>query len=59
MLKNFLAENIDYFEIIFISLSVISAFLSVYYLICRKSVSAFLKLLKLRKITGRVRNEKK
>ena len=59
MLKNILTQNIDFIEILFIALSVIFAFLSAYYFICKKSARAFYKLLKIEKINRRVKNEKK
>ena len=59
MLKNILTENIDLIEIVFIALSVASAFMSLYIFISEKSARAFLKLHKIKKIYRRVKNEKK
>ena len=59
MLKNILSEHIDLIEIIFISLSVVSAFLCAYYLIFQRSVRAFIKLVKIEKINRRAKSERK
>ena len=59
MLKNILTENIDLIELVFIALSVVSAFLFVYCFFYEKSAKAFLKLLKIKKINRRAGNEKK
>lgn len=59
MLKIFLTENINLIEIVFIALSVVSAFMSSYIFISEKSARALLKLIKIRKINRRVKNEKK
>ena len=59
MLKNILTENIDLIEIVFIALSVASAFMSLYIFISEKSARAFLKLLKIKKLNRRVKDEKK
>ena len=59
MLKNILTENIDLIEIVFIALSVVSAFMSLYIFISEKSARAFFKLHKIKKIYRRVKNEKK
>lgn len=59
MLKNILNENINLFEIVFIALSVVSAFMSVYIFVSEKSARALIKLVKIKKINRRVKNEKK
>lgn len=59
MLKNFLTANIDLIEIVFIVLSVVSLFLSLYVFVSEKSASAFLKLLKIKKLNRRVKDGKK
>ena len=59
MLKNFLNENINLIEIVFIALSVVSAFMSVYIFVSEKSARALIKLVKIKKINRRVKNEKK
>lgn len=59
MLKNILNENINLIEIVFIALSVVSAFMSVYIFVSEKSVRALIKLVKIKKINRRVKNEKK
>ena len=59
MLKNFLTANIDFIEIVFIALSAVSLFLSLYVFISEKSARAFLKLLKIKKLNRRVKDEKK
>ena len=58
MLKNILTENIDFFELIFILLSVISAFLFLYHFFYEKSAQAFIKLLKIERINRRAKGEK-
>ena len=59
MLKIFLTKNINLIEIVFIALSMVSAFMSSYIFISEKSARALLKLIKIRKINRRVKNEKK
>lgn len=59
MLKDILTVNIDFIEMIFIALSAVSAFLFIYYFFTQKSAMAFLRLLKIRKINRRAKNEKK
>lgn len=59
MLKNILNENINLIEIVFIALSVVSAFMSVYIFVSEKSARALIKLVKIKKINRRVKNEKK
>ena len=59
MLKNILTENIDYIELIFIALSFVFAFLFAYCFFYEKSAKAFLKLLKIKKINRRAKNEKR
>lgn len=59
MLKHFLTENIDFIEIVFISVSAVSAFMSVYCFFTEKSAKAFLKLLKLCALNRRAKNDKK
>lgn len=59
MLKDILTANIDFIEIIFVALSVVSAFLFTYYFFTQKSARAFLRLLKIQKVKRRAKNEKK
>ncbi|SDJ73633.1 hypothetical protein SAMN04487760_1137 [Lachnospiraceae bacterium G41] len=59
MLKNILSENIDFIELFFIALSFVSAFLFAYSFFYEKSAKAFLKLLKIKKLNRRAKNEKK
>lgn len=59
MLKIFLTKNINLIEIVFIALSAVSAFMSSYIFISEKSARSLIKLIKIRKINRRVKNEKK
>jgi len=59
MLKNILTENIDFIELIFIVLSVVSAFLFTYNFFYLKSAKAFIILIKIEKTIRSVRNENK
>ena len=59
MLKNILIRNIDFLEVIFIALSVDSAFLYFYYFFYKKSAGAFIKLMKIKKTIRRAKDEKK
>ena len=53
-MKTILENNIEIIELIFIAFSAVFAFLNLYYMIQKKSIAAFFKLMKIKKKERRV-----
>ena len=53
-MKTILENNIEIIELIFIAISAVFAFLNLYYMIQKKSIAAFFKLMKIKKKERRV-----